>query len=376
MISLADLQRKALRQYETVLKAYLTGNDPFPMVIPTSKTLNRQSGADAIFAQQQELLVHSKNKTGRGYTLGLKLNSKTGQSEIREISLETLPDFLYFIEKETDYQAFVSDIEQIRAVSPALLTLCQKSPRLVIEQAGKWHDLIRVTAYFEQNPKPRQYVRNLPIALPTKFIESNRAILRTLLDHLIPEHLNADESDFYKRFHLHVEEPLIKVRFLDASVRLHPALSHIIIWLSEFRELRPGGNRVFIIENLTTFLTFPTLPDSIAIWGGGFAVTLLGGTDWLADKQLYYWGDLDAHGFLILNQCRKQFPQTQSLLMDRATFDAHKHLVSQGETTPVVDLPYLTEEEHDLFRLLNRNGWRVEQEKVGEEWLKEQLPNG
>lgn len=369
MITLADLHRKALRRYETVLRAYLTGEDPFPIVIPTNKSLDRQRGADAIFDQQRELLLHSKNKTGEGYTLDLKLNPKTGQGEIRRISFETRANFLYFIQKEADYEAFVQDVERIRTTSPALLSLLERMPRLVTEQAGKWPDLLKVAAYFLQNPKPQQYVRSLPIALPTKFIESNRPILRTLLDHLIPEHLNADETDFYKRFHLYVEESMIKIRFLDAPLRVHPTLSHISVWLSEFRGLHLGGSRVFIIENLTTFLTFPNLPDSIAIWGNGFAVTLLGGTDWLQPKQLYYWGDLDAHGFLILDQCRRQFPHTQSLLMDRATFDAHKHLAGKGETTSLVELPYLTAEEQALFHLLNQNGWRVEQERLGEEWV-------
>ncbi|SOD89269.1 Wadjet anti-phage system protein JetD domain-containing protein [Spirosoma fluviale] len=373
MITLADLYQKALRRYEAVLRAHIIGEDPFPIVIPTNKTLDRQRGADAIFDQQRELLLHSKNKTGQGYTLDLKLNPKTSQSEIRKISFETCTDFLYFIRKEAAYQVFVQDIERIRVASPALLPLVERIPRLVTEQAGKWSDLLKVTAYFLQNPKPQQYVRSLPIALPTKFIENNRPVLRTLLDHLIPEHLNADETDFYKRFHLHVEEPLVKVRFLDASLRVHPMLSHISVWLSEFRTLCLSGSRIFIIENLTTFLTFPSQPDSIAIWGGGFAVTLLGGTDWLYNKQLYYWGDLDAHGFLILDQFRKHFPQTQSLLMDRATFDAHKHLKGKGETTSVTELPYLTQEERDLFDLLNRNGWRVEQERLGAEWVKKAL---
>lgn len=375
MITLVDLHRKALRRYEAVLKAYFTGADLFPMVIPTNKTLDRRAGMDAIFDQQRELLVNAKNKTGRGYTLELKPNAKTGQSEICKISFDTPNDFLYFIGKEGDYQRFVQIVEQIRAASPALLSLLERMPQLVLEQAEKWPALLLVTAYFLQNPKPQQYVRSLPIAVPTKFIETNRPILRTLLDHLIPDRLNPDETDFYKRFHLYVEEPLLKIRFLDESLRIHPALSHISVWLSEFRMLELSGSRVFIIENLTSFLTFPAQPDSIAIWGGGFAVSLLGGTDWLHNKQLYYWGDLDAHGFQMLDQCRKLFPKTQSLLMDRTTFDTHKHLITQGETTPVTELPYLTDEERSLFQLLNHNGWRVEQERLGEEWVYGRLPN-
>ena len=232
MITLAELHRKALHQYKTVLQAYLTGQELFPMVMPSDKSLDKQAGADVSYEQQRELIEQSKNKTGRGYALELKLNAKTGQSEIRKITFETLNDFLFFIDKEREYQAFVQDVERVRYVSPALLPLFEKSPLLVVKQAGNWSNLLQVTAYFEQNPKPQQYVRSLPLDLPTKFIENNRLILRTLLDHLIPDHINASESDFYKRFHLNIEEPLVKIRFLDESLQFHPALSHVSVWLS------------------------------------------------------------------------------------------------------------------------------------------------
>lgn len=384
MISPDEVRRKAERWWFGVLRARLNGtvDQFFPKDIPQiglDKATDKLARFVTIREEQEALHQQSKVVRGFGYSLAWTTQGSrlVGQNAyITRIYVDSLDDFLKLTGKEADYDAFVHIIEQVQAASPALLTLLERMPQLVIEQAGKWPDLLSVTAFFLQNPKPKQYVRSLPIALPTKFIENNRPILRTLLDHLIPEHLNADETDFYKRFHLHVEEPLVKVRFLDASLRVHPMLSHISVWLSEFRTLCLSGSRVFIIENLTTFLTFPNQPDSIAIWGGGFAVTLLGGTNWLHNKQLYYWGDLDAHGFLILDQCRKYFPQTQSLLMDRATFDAHKHLKGNGETTSITELPYLTEEERDLFDLLNQNGWRVEQERLGEKWVNERLPNG
>ncbi|WP_211221644.1 Wadjet anti-phage system protein JetD domain-containing protein [Spirosoma panaciterrae] len=62
--------------------------------------------------------------------------------------------------------------------------------------------------------------------------------------------------------------------------------------------------------------------------------------------------------------------------MHRATFDAHRQLLSQGESTPVTELPYLTDEERNLFQQFDQNGWRVEQGRLGEEWVRERLPNG
>jgi len=49
-------------------------------------------------------------------------------------------------------------------------------------------------------------------------------------------------------------------------------------------------------------------------------------------------------------------------------FDAYRHLVSPSKETDVVSLPHLTDEERDLFALLKRNNWRVEQERLGMEW--------
>ncbi|MVM38702.1 hypothetical protein GO730_16030 [Spirosoma sp. HMF3257] len=289
MISPDEVRRKAERWWLGVLRARLNGtiDSFFPKDIPQiglDKAADKLARFVMIREEQEALHQQSKAVQGFGYSLGWTTQGSrlVGQNDyITRIYLDSLDDFLKLTEKEADYDVFVQTIEQVQAVSPALLPLLDRMPQLILEQVDKWPDLLTVTAYFLQHPKPQQYVRSLPIALPTKFIESNRPILRTLLDHLIPEHLNADETDFYKRFHLYVEEPMIKIRFLDASLRVHPTLSHISVWLSEFRTLHLGGSRVFIIENLTTFLTFPNLPDSIAIWGGGFAVTLLGGTDWL-----------------------------------------------------------------------------------------------
>lgn len=377
MISPDEVRRKAERWWFDVLRSRLNGtlDSFFPKDIPQiglDKAADKLARFVAIREEQEALHQQSKAVRGSGYSLAWTTQGSrlVGQNAyITRIYLESLDDFLKLTGKETDYDVFVQIIEQVQAASPTLLTLLEQKPQLIVEQATQWTDLLNVTAYFLQNPRPQQYVRSLPIAVPTKFIETNRPVLRLLLDHLIPDHLNANETDFYKRFHLHVEEPMVKLRFLDEPLRIHTALSHISVWLSEFRLLRLSGSRVFIIENLTTFLTFPNQPNSIAIWGGGFAVTLLGGTDWLREKQLYYWGDLDAHGFLILNQFREHFPKTQSLLMDRATFDTNKHLITKGESTSQTELPHLTDQEQAIFQMINRNKWRIEQERLEEEWV-------
>jgi hypothetical protein len=363
MINLGELRAKALRQYVPVLRAHLAGENPFPLSVRASKALDRSQGSAHIYAQQQELLAYSKNRTGAGYTLAIKPNRKTGQSEISGIAFDTLADFLGFIGQQAEFAAFEANAARTAAALPELLPLLQQSPRLLLDHAADWAALLTVCAYFKENPQPDLYVRSLPLALPTKFVEQHQTALRPLLDYLIPDHVRAEETDFFRRFHLLLEEPGIKLRFLDAGQRLHPAVSQLSVWASEFRQLNLPCQRVFVVENLTTFLSFPVLENSIVLWGGGFAVSLLAGADWLTEKQLFYWGDIDVHGFQILAQLRAHFPAAQSLLMDGATFRRY-HAGGVGAGFAAQTLPGLTPDEQALYQELLRTNGRLEQEQL------------
>jgi hypothetical protein len=87
----------------------------------------------------------------------------------------------------------------------------------------------------------------------------------------------------------------------------------------------------------------------------------------------YYWGDIDTHGFAILNQLRGFFPQAASLLMDRDTLLEHKALWGVEPSPETCELMRLTAEESALYDQLRRNELgshiRLEQERIGFEWL-------
>ncbi|GAA3975124.1 hypothetical protein GCM10022407_20900 [Hymenobacter antarcticus] len=267
MISLPELRAKAQRQYVGVLRAQLAGENPFPLPIRASKALDRTLGGPHIYEQQAELLAQSKNRTGHGYTLGTKPNRRTGQSEVSRIEFETQADFLGFIGQQTEFDRFVANAARTAAALPELLPLLHQSPRLLLDHAADWPDLLLVCAYFKTNPQPNADVRGLPVAVPTKFIEQHQTALRPLLDWLIPDFIRPEETDFFRRFHLLLEEPSIRLRFLDAAHRLHPAVSQLSLWASEFRQLNLTVRRAYIIENLTSFLAFPLVDDAVAIGG-------------------------------------------------------------------------------------------------------------
>ena len=89
---------------------------------------------------------------------------------------------------------------------------------------------------------------------------------------------------------------------------------------------------VYVIENETTYLAFPAVERAVALFGGGYAVSVLEQLHWLDDREIVYWGDIDTHGFAILDRLRRRFPRTHSLLMDRDAAGARRPVGPRGLT--------------------------------------------
>jgi hypothetical protein len=125
---------------------------------------------------------------------------------------------------------------------------------------------------------------------------------------------------------------------------------------------------LYIVENDVSYLALPPVPDAVAILGEGYAVSRLAPLGWLAERELVYWGDLDTHGFVMLDRLRATFPEARSMLMDRATLLDHEAHWGY-EATPVnAVLDRLTPDEAALYRDLvegrYREQLRLEQERL------------
>jgi hypothetical protein len=111
------------------------------------------------------------------------------------------------------------------------------------------------------------------------------------------------------------------------------------------------------------------------IFGGGYAVNILERLDWLVTLDLAYWGDLDTHGFAILNRLRRRFPRVRSVLMDRETLLAHQSQWVPEPTPTRAALDLLTPAEQDLYQALVAGAFgpavRLEQERVNFAWLEQ-----
>lgn len=98
--------------------------------------------------------------------------------------------------------------------------------------------------------------------------------------------------------------------FANLSARqseLYVELERLDDW-GELKELK----HIIICENEICYLSLPQISHSIAIWGSGYKASILGRLNLLNKVDVVYWGDLDTHGFAILNQLRASLAAHQS----------------------------------------------------------------
>lgn len=193
---------------------------------------------------------------------------------------------------------------------------------------------------------------------------------------MIEKSVDTEEKEFEKRYHLRYDEPLVRMRLLDSALAasFFSGVDDISISVSQFLNLQIPASKVFIVENKVNFLTFPPVACSIVVWGKGYGVASIKNSELLKSVDLIYWGDLDAQGFEILSQFRSYFPHVKSLLMDRMTFD--KYFENDHGTPSRVDMQLnLTPEEEELYQYLKSNNYRLEQEKIPQDYVVEHISN-
>jgi hypothetical protein len=298
----------------------------------------------------------------------------------REVWVDRLDDALALLGKRREAERFAEVTAATRAALPALLPWLARRPLEAVELAEDWPRILAVVAWLQAHPCPGVYLRQVDIpGVHTKFIEAHRAVLIELLDLALPAGAIAAERAGVNQFAMRygfLDRPVrIRFRVLDARFGIlpGPTLPDVSLDAASFARLEIRPQRVFITENETNFLAFPPVTQAIVIFGAGYGWDALAQAHWLHECAMHYWGDIDTHGFAILDRLRSRFAHVRSFLMDRATLMAHEALWGEEADQLVHDLPHLDQAERALFDELRdnriRKGLRLEQERIGFQWL-------
>lgn len=379
MINPIEILAKANKQYYSFIKSTMNNTTFFPLEISANKS-PKGSLAD-LQKEINELINNSKEKKEFSYYIELKerKTKKYGtQSLPTKIWFETQKDFLKFIKKETEYHKFNKNIILITNTIPKLSVWTKENIKKIIKYQEVWNELLNICNYFIENPKPNLYIRELPITEHTKFVENHKTIISELLDIVIINEIQKDETIFEKRYNLKYAEPLVRFSILDKSIskKYFSGISDISITVSKFTNLNLPIKKVIIVENKTTIYTFLTLPElknTIAIYGGGYNVATQKNINWLKNIEILYWGDVDVQGFEILSQVRGYYRQTKSILMDEKTYKKFEEFIVEGKPSNVKEQLNLTKEEYELYLELKNNNARLEQEKINHSFVTERI---
>ena len=298
--------------------------------------------------------------------------------------IENIDDALAWLGKRKEWQRFAAQASTTRRAHPALLPWLEKRPLQALELAAEWPKLLKVVAWLVEHPRPSIYLRQVDLTgVHSKFIETHRSVLAELLDLSLPteaiDFSKTGVSQFSARYGFLDKPTRIRWRALDPAIQTMPSIDcpDITLDATSFSRLQLPVKRVFITENETNFLAFPPVHEAIVIFGAGYGWDALARSVWLRQCELHYWGDIDTHGFGILDQLRGYFSHVTSFLMDRATLDAHADFWGMEDKPLSVDLHRLTPKERLLYDELRDNhislGLRLEQEQIGFQWVADRL---
>ena len=306
-----------------------------------------------------------------------------------EVWIDTVEDAATLIGKQRDVTTFRRVVEAIGSRQSSLLPWVAKRPLKALELADDWSLLLEFIGWLQSHPRPAIYLRQMDVpGVHSKFVEARRAVIGELLDcALPPESIDFSATGvagFARRYGFLDKPERLRFRVLDPAHALLPGVQgrathnqDVTLDAATFAALDVGVSRIFVTENEINFLAFPSIEGGMVIFGAGYGFESLRKAHWISRCRLFYWGDIDTHGFAILDELRSHFGHAESFLMDRDTFLAFESLRGT-ESTPIDrDLPRLAAEERALYDDLrfNRIGsnLRLEQERIGFEWVRSRL---
>jgi hypothetical protein len=363
----ADVRAVVRKKWDSgaLLARFATGQDWEPIGIPIRGPSARQIGerladvrewaAEWAEAGRGPLRVEYKQVGGRHF----------GTNSIPcRAWLDGYDQTWTLLKVESDVQRLTELIET--AWDTRLVPWLVGHPMRALRLANQWDRLRATVRWIEERQVPGMYLRQVDVpGVDTKFIERHKGVLAELLDaQLDPSRVATAEPDFTGRYGFLRRPGYVRFRVAGRF----RGFSELCVRTSELTVVPDGIVRAYVIENEITYLAFPVPAAAIAILGGGYAVPVLEPLGWLAGLDVVYWGDIDTHGFAILNRLRHHLPHARSMLMDRTTLLGHReHWTTEPSPTAAV-LDRLDRAESAFYSDLISNAYapsvRLEQERI------------
>ncbi|MGO1627192.1 MULTISPECIES: Wadjet anti-phage system protein JetD domain-containing protein [unclassified Microbacterium] len=261
---------------------------------------------------------------------------------------------------------------------PAVTDWVVAHPLRAVSLAEEWPSILTALEWLDWNAGTGLYLRQVDApGVDTKFIERHRGVLAALLA------VRTSAQGFVTDLGFAAKPPRVRLRFDPDTLRLPAPLTEAELRTDELAELPVEIAQALIVENEVTYLSVPIPPGGVVLYGRGYDASQAASLPWLrsaaARGDVSYWGDIDTHGFQILNRVRSHLPGVRSALMDRDTLLRHEERWGREDSQTNAALPLLTAAENALYAdvISDRFGpsLRLEQERIDWAWATQRLPS-
>ena len=355
-ITPAEIQKSVERylQKEKNVIELLTGGIDFPLVI-NLRPIKRKSD---FIEFNQEISNFVKSWFGKKYTT----KDCFGVTLPNQYTISTVDEFISLVSADN---IIFQVIDNLNKINNSLVgqTQCknqfEESDRELIKHLINDVDvdtLLKVIPKLKTGVGENRFVRQLDIGdVDTKFIERNSDLIDILMKRLYPTYTTLSEW-------LKLDQK--PDCWVLVSNKWIPQLSYYRIDGRSLSELTIN-EPILIVENEQTILALSKLNLPFFICGGTGK-----NLDWLGNwNNVYYWGDIDSDGLMMLSLARSKIPSIKSVMMDAITINTFRSQVV-SDTTKLINLPEnLDLNETSLFQEVNRLKERLEQEKISEEYI-------
>ncbi|MDX1930228.1 MAG: DUF2220 family protein [Pirellulaceae bacterium] len=375
MLSPQEIVEKAQRVYPRAISAWLANDETFfPYRMPCD--LSMPASQSELIRQVDLLRNESKEVKGSGYSITWEEKAKRlyGRNHYPvAISIESLEDLVKLVRKLTEFRSLQTCVEQVRHQFPKLNDWTTRNWQKLLLVAEHLNELLTVTQFMIEHPRPDCFTRELPLSISSKLIERHKSLLSAWFDALLPVQAidYGSTRSFEQRYGFRYARQHLLIRFLDLHLAAEVGCpwTELSLPVADLDRLSIQSARVFVVENKVNLLTLPKTMRGIALGGVGHGITMLFDISWLPHQELYYWGDLDTDGFEILASLRHRFPNTQSLFMDLETLQRHRELaitITNRRPENATEPPELTESERAAYRICKAEHLRIEQEHIAQ----------
>jgi hypothetical protein len=357
-----------------ILASSLTQEPLFPLRLSIKGPTSAQISAD--FGAARDWIADWRNQKAIPIEWRAFSHRLFGENQMPSAAM--IPDAesaVRILGTRREWDIYQEMISLCRDSFPELLDWLAKRAMTALDLASDWPAILAVVAWVRDHPRSGLFLRQIDApGVHTKLVEKHRGVISELLDRVLSE--NAIDASargatgFVRRYGFRDKPERIRIRFLDSSCAVAPERLGLDLTLdaTAFAVLDPAVEHVFITENEVNFLAFPDCPRSLVIFGSGYGWSALAMASWLHHRMIHYWGDIDTHGFAILDQLRASFPNVRSMLMSREVLMQHREFWTTEPNPVRHELSRLTSEEKSTLGFLRAHSEtsapRLEQEKL------------